>query len=615
MPKVSVIIAAYQPKSAFERVVASLDAQTMPQSDFQVVVVDDGSPDDTFEMLRQVASSRPNWVVERIENSGWPSRPRNVGTRIAQGEYVVYMDHDDTLYPEALERAHAYAVATGADIMSPKECKTNDAWWGLLGRDNIDDARPRGGIRVLLPMVPHKMYRREFLLEHDILFPEGRRMLWEDVFFNIEAYRHATRVSAQQADSVFYLWHESDHNNSGTYGPASEEFWDRLDTLYDFIKDTLAGDEWAEARRDMIIHQYRGRTLRRVVKALRDTDPAQLEFVTQRACAQADRVLEDDWEARLSPRYRAYSSLMRAHRIDLVRVLDQALGDVAVRAEALNVRWDQGALRFDSRVRLVPKEGGPAAFEWRDGHLVRILPDELTEHVDPSLLDLSDMMMKLDLRTVVRSRSDCATWILPAELEPSRWAEEVGGIERVAHVVLDPGVAAGGGLLPDGVWDVLSLVGFDGVRFQRKLGVVDGPWPAIVDGRGYDAYRTKKGQLALDTAQELRSLVRDGRPDAGRAQVVGRAVSFPLLGLHVAGSGPLPLRLAAEKTGLFPRPLRRTGADIELVAEIVAAEGEAHVACQPPTVPGRYRLLDVTQARRPLDVRLRVTRSGVAVSR
>ena len=103
------------------------------------------------------------------------------------------MDHDDSLYPDALRRLAEYAAETGADLVSPKESKTSDVWWGMpaLEHGNVPDAKAAGGIEALLPMVPHKLYRRAFLQEHGIRFPEGRRMLWEDIHLNVAAWRAA----------------------------------------------------------------------------------------------------------------------------------------------------------------------------------------------------------------------------------------------------------------------------------------------------------------------------------------------------------------------------------------------------------------------------------------
>ena len=114
-PLISVIVPTYRPGDGIDRVVTSLDAQTLPQDRFEVILIDDGSPDDTLQRLQVLAATRPNYRVERIENSGWPSRPRNVATRLARGDYVLYMDHDDSLYPDGLRRAHEYAAAAGLD--------------------------------------------------------------------------------------------------------------------------------------------------------------------------------------------------------------------------------------------------------------------------------------------------------------------------------------------------------------------------------------------------------------------------------------------------------------------------------------------------------------------
>ena len=58
--------------------------------------------------------------VEHIPNSGWPGRPRNIGIEIARGEFVYFVDNDDWVGREALERMHAMAVRDEADIVIGK---------------------------------------------------------------------------------------------------------------------------------------------------------------------------------------------------------------------------------------------------------------------------------------------------------------------------------------------------------------------------------------------------------------------------------------------------------------------------------------------------------------
>jgi glycosyltransferase involved in cell wall biosynthesis len=172
---VSVVVPTYAPGDRIKRLVHSLDAQTLPTEDFEVIFVDDGSPDRTWARLQRIRDRRTNVRIERIENSGWPSRPRNVGLEMARGEYVLFMDHDDELYPEALEAGYRMAARTGADVLNGKETRTDQAKWALeVYAENMDNAIDRTDVHPLIPTNPHKLFRRALLMEHGIRFPGGR---------------------------------------------------------------------------------------------------------------------------------------------------------------------------------------------------------------------------------------------------------------------------------------------------------------------------------------------------------------------------------------------------------------------------------------------------------
>ena len=74
-PKVSVVVATYAPGEKLDALVRSVERQTLPADEFEVVLVDDGSPDDTWDRLQTLRDGHGNVRVERIEASGWPSRP------------------------------------------------------------------------------------------------------------------------------------------------------------------------------------------------------------------------------------------------------------------------------------------------------------------------------------------------------------------------------------------------------------------------------------------------------------------------------------------------------------------------------------------------------------
>ncbi|MCW5873254.1 MAG: glycosyltransferase family 2 protein [Anaerolineales bacterium] len=103
-PKVSVIIPTFNRAGMVQQAIASVLAQTY--TDFECIVVDDGSPDDTQASLQPlVAAGRIRYV--RQANAGL-SAARNHGIRVARGAYITFLDDDDLYEPEKLAQQAAY---------------------------------------------------------------------------------------------------------------------------------------------------------------------------------------------------------------------------------------------------------------------------------------------------------------------------------------------------------------------------------------------------------------------------------------------------------------------------------------------------------------------------
>jgi glycosyltransferase involved in cell wall biosynthesis len=100
MTLVSVIIPAYNASSFVRGAIESLLAQTYPK--FEVIVVDDGSKDATAQAVEAYLSDRRIHYFAQ-ENRGLPGA-RNAGAKVSHGEYLAFLDADDSLAPNALER-------------------------------------------------------------------------------------------------------------------------------------------------------------------------------------------------------------------------------------------------------------------------------------------------------------------------------------------------------------------------------------------------------------------------------------------------------------------------------------------------------------------------------
>lgn len=99
---VSVVIPTYNSADYLPETLASVFGQTYP--DLEVIVVDDGSTDQTGEVIRSLGRGI-RYISQ--ENWGGPSRPRNVALAAAQGEFVAFFDSDDLMLPEKISKSMA----------------------------------------------------------------------------------------------------------------------------------------------------------------------------------------------------------------------------------------------------------------------------------------------------------------------------------------------------------------------------------------------------------------------------------------------------------------------------------------------------------------------------
>lgn len=219
--KITVIIPTYNSNVlTLEQTLRSIERQTMDTKEYEVILVDDGSSQPTYEALQQYVSSKPHIVVKQIRNSGWGSKPRNVGFKLAKGAYTLFMDHDDLLYPQAFERVYAFATKHDLDIVSGKEVRTNRWAWGWEAFiQTIPDAH-KLGVKCLFPMTPHKFYRTSFLRKNKLQFIEGERVLWEDVYFNVSAYQAGAKIGIY-GDYPIYHWVDTGENSSNSFWKGS----------------------------------------------------------------------------------------------------------------------------------------------------------------------------------------------------------------------------------------------------------------------------------------------------------------------------------------------------------------------------------------------------------
>lgn len=124
---ISLVIPAYNAENYIARTLDNALAQSF--NDLEIIVVDDGSTDFTPEILEWYAKKYSNVAVIHQENSGLPAAARNTGIEAAKGEYIAFMDNDDMIRPDMMERLYNSARKNECDIaMTSVHAITNQGY-------------------------------------------------------------------------------------------------------------------------------------------------------------------------------------------------------------------------------------------------------------------------------------------------------------------------------------------------------------------------------------------------------------------------------------------------------------------------------------------------------
>ena len=118
--RVSVIIPVYNSVNYVGEAIRSVQEQSLDRDAIEILAVDDGSTDGGGELLAEMAAEDPRIRLLTQENSGTPGGARNPAIDIARGEFVFFLDSDDTLTPDALHNMLRMADAEDSDVVLGK---------------------------------------------------------------------------------------------------------------------------------------------------------------------------------------------------------------------------------------------------------------------------------------------------------------------------------------------------------------------------------------------------------------------------------------------------------------------------------------------------------------
>lgn len=235
--KVSIVIPVYNGGELLIRTLDSLCRQTF--RDFEMIVVDDGSTDDTALRLAQYAEREPRLRCFTVPNGG-PSRARNFGIEQAKGKYLYLCDADDIPEPGILEKLAAeldrgYTLAACGYFLEREEDGVHRSSTpftaGPLSCENhasFLEALPALMEGQLMYVNWNKMYRMEIIRRAGITFPEQYASC-EDRLFNLAYFSHVERFS-MLGEALFHYYIRGTGNLTYKFLPSRYESLCRFDT-------------------------------------------------------------------------------------------------------------------------------------------------------------------------------------------------------------------------------------------------------------------------------------------------------------------------------------------------------------------------------------------------
>jgi len=200
MIKISVIAPVYNVEAYLDKSIGSLLGQTL--TDIEVILVNDGSTDNSLKKIQDLSNKDERIKVISQTNAG-AAAARNNGLAKAIGKYCYFMDPDDWVEPDMLEKMYNCAESDNAQLVITGftyEYYVNGKEFSTINKAFNANYGDKVGFRnsayklfnnTLIAVPWNKLYLTSFLHKNDLKFPNIK---WDDLHFNMEVIRNIDRV-------------------------------------------------------------------------------------------------------------------------------------------------------------------------------------------------------------------------------------------------------------------------------------------------------------------------------------------------------------------------------------------------------------------------------------
>lgn len=238
MPKVSIIVPVYNVEKYVEKCLKSLVDQTLQE--IEIIVVDDGSQDDSKNIIDKYIKKYPDKVRYLYKENGGLSSARNFGIPYATGEYIAFLDSDDYVELTMYEEMYNLAKKEDSDMV---EC---DFIWEYPNKKKYDYGVVYNGKKEAIEKARvvawNKLIKREIIENEKIEFPFGLR--YEDVEFFYKLVPSLNKISFMKKYFIHYV--QRDNSIANTQNTKTKDIFKVLNNVIEFYKNKGYYDEYKE---------------------------------------------------------------------------------------------------------------------------------------------------------------------------------------------------------------------------------------------------------------------------------------------------------------------------------------------------------------------------------
>lgn len=208
MPKVSIIVPVYKVEQYIRECLDSIKAQIF--TDWECLLIDDGSPDDSGKICDEYAQSDARFKVFHVENGG-VSRARNIGLDNMMGEWVMFVDSDDAIAANTLELCVNYAESENTDIVQFSFVRKKED----LGKDDgvqtdVLDLLEYAKSKKIQVCAAGSLLRTPIIQDNKIRFNTQLKLAEDQIFI----YEYMNKCESLMRVSNCLYWYRANENSA-----------------------------------------------------------------------------------------------------------------------------------------------------------------------------------------------------------------------------------------------------------------------------------------------------------------------------------------------------------------------------------------------------------------